>query len=213
MDQLKVFISYSSEDRFLGRVFKQSFENYAGFSVFLAHEDISPATEWELKIIKEMKNSDVVIPLITKNYRNSEFTDQELGMALAWEKIILPIKLADINPYGFIKKFQALKCKNDEYSVINGVVSTVLVLIESKEFNKHRNVVIESVVKAFCQSSSFKMTRTIIGILTKINKFTDDQITSFKKAIKNNDQIYKEYYALPGFKKILREQHKIIIDS
>jgi len=213
VNRLKIFISYSSEDKGLGRLFKTCFENYVGFSVFLAHEDISPATEWELKIIKEMRNSDVVIPLITKNYRNSEFTDQELGMALAWEKIILPIKLADINPYGFIKKFQALKCKNDEYSIVNGVVSTALVLIESKEFNKHRNIVIKSVVKAFCQSSSFKMTRTIIGILTKINKFTDEQITSFKKAIKNNSQIYDEYYALPNFKKMLKEQYKIVIDS
>lgn len=213
MNQLKVFISYSSEDRFLGRFFKQSFENYVGFSVFLAHEDISPATEWELKIIKELKESDVIIPLITENYRNSEFTDQELGMALAWKKIILPIKLTNINPYGFIKKFQALKCRNDKYSIINAVVSTVLVLIESKEFNKHKEIVIDSVVKAFGQSSSFKMTRTIIEILTKINRFTKKQISSLKEAIKNNYQIYEEYYAVPNFKKILREKHKIIIDN
>lgn len=86
MSQLKVFISYCSEDRELGRLFKTCFENYAGFSVFLAHEDIYPATEWELKIIKELKQSDAVIPLITENYRNSEFTDQELGMALAWKQ-------------------------------------------------------------------------------------------------------------------------------
>ena len=53
MSQLKVFISYSSLDKSLAGLFKQCFENYAGFSVFLAHEDISPALDWELKIIKE----------------------------------------------------------------------------------------------------------------------------------------------------------------
>jgi len=213
MDQLKVFISYSSEDRTLGRLFKICFDNYAGFSVFLAHEDISPATEWELKIIKELKDSDVVIPLITKNYRNSEFTDQELGMALAWRKIILPIKLADINPYGFIKKFQALKCYENENSVIDAVVYTVLVLNENKEFNKHKKVVTDSVIKAFSLSSSFKMTRIIIRMLSKFNKFNKNQVLLLKNAIKNNFQINHEYYALPNFKKILREQHKIYIDS
>jgi hypothetical protein len=54
MSGLKVFISYSSDDKFVGRLFKQYFENYSGFSVFLAHEDISPALEWELKIIKNL---------------------------------------------------------------------------------------------------------------------------------------------------------------
>ncbi len=212
MESLKVFISYSSKDKELGRLFKTYFENYAGFSVFLAHEDISPATEWELKIIKELKESDVVTPLITENYRNSEFTDQELGMALAWEKVILPIKLTNINPYGFIKKFQALKCRNDEQSVINAVVSTVLVLTESKEFNKHKEAVIDSVIKAFYQSSSFKMSRTIIGVLIKIDSFNKKQILSIKKAIENNFQINQEYYALPDFKKILKEKYKIVID-
>lgn len=213
MNQLKVFISYSSEDKRLGRLFKTCFENYAGFLVFLAHEDILPATEWELKIIKELKESDAVIPLITENYRNSEFTDQELGMALAWRKTILPPKLTNINPYGFIKKFQALKCRNNEFSIINAVVSIVLVLIESKEFNKHKEAVIDSVIKAFNQSSSFKMTRTIIRVLTKIISFNEEQILSLKKAIKNNYQIYDEYFAFPDFKKILKEKHKIIVDS
>jgi hypothetical protein len=67
MDLLKVFISYSSQDKVLGGLFKQCFENYAGFSVFLAHEDISPALEWELKIVKKLKEADVIIPLITDN--------------------------------------------------------------------------------------------------------------------------------------------------
>lgn len=213
MNRLKVFISYSSKDSYLAHSFKTFFKDYAGFSVFLAHEDIFPATEWEVKIVNELKNSDIVIPLITKNYRNSEFTDQELGMSLAWKKIILPIKLSDINPYGFIKKFQALKCNNDEYSIMKAVVSIVLILIENNEFNKYKNIVIDSLIYAFQQSSSFRMTRIIIEILTKINKFTESQKELLKKAIISNRQIYEEHFYLPRFKKFLKEKHKIDIDS
>ncbi len=213
MDNFKVFISYSSADKVLGGLFKQCFETYAGFSVFLAHEDISPAVEWELKIIKYLKEADVIIPLITTNYRNSEFTDQELGMALAWKKIILPIKLSDINPYGFIKKFQALRCRQNYNGIINAVLAIVLVLIENKEFNKYNEPVVNSVIKAFSQSTSFKMTRTIIRTLVKITKFNNKQLLFLIKAIKNNSQINQEYYAYPEFKKILLEKYKIIIDS
>lgn len=127
MSQLKVFISYSSQDKNLSGLFKQYFEDYACFSVFLAHEDIAPALEWELKVIKNLKEADVIIPLITDSYRDSEFTDQELGMALAWKKIIIPIKLSNINPYGFIKKIQALKCQCNRNEIIDAVTTVVFV--------------------------------------------------------------------------------------
>jgi len=213
MEQLKVFISYSSQDKSLAGLFKQCFENYAGFSVFLAHEDISPASEWEIKIIKNLKETDVIIPLITDNYRNSEFTDQELGMALALNKIIIPIKLSNINPYGFIKKLQALKCNCDQNDIINAVATIVFVLINNNEFNIYRDLVVDSVIEAFCNSNSYKTTRTIIRVLTKIKSFNKNQIVGLKKAIKNNSQVYDEAYALPDFKKILTDKHKIVIDS
>jgi hypothetical protein len=211
--ELKVFISYSSQDNHIGGLFKQCFLDYVGFSVFLAHEDIAPALEWELKIIKNIKDADVVIPLITDNYRNSEFTDQELGIALAWNKIIIPIKLSNINPYGFIKKLQALKCGCDQAEIINAVATIVFVLAENKEFNVFRETVINSVINAFIKSNSYRTTRIIIRILTKINNFNKNQIDNLKKAIKNNDQIYNELYAFPSFKKILTEKYKIVIDS
>lgn len=213
MSQLKVFISYSSQDKNLGGLFKQCFEEYAGFSVFLAHEDISPALEWEFKIIKNLKEANVVIPLITNNYRNSEFTDQELGMALAWNKIIIPIKLSNINPYGFIKKIQALKCHCNHNEIINAVTTVVFVLTENKEFDNFKEVVIDSAIEAFNKSGSFRTTRIIIRILTKIRSLDNKQIDSIKKGIKNNDQVYNEIYAFPDFKEILKNKHKIVIDS
>jgi hypothetical protein len=213
MGQLKVFISYSSQDKSLAGLFKQCFEEYAGFSVFLAHEDIAPALEWELKIIKNLKEADVIVPLITDNYRDSEFTDQEIGMALAWNKIIIPIKLSDINPYGFIKKIQALKCQHNYNKIINAVATIVFVLTENKEFNKFKEVVVDSVIEAFNNSNSFRTTRIIIGILTKIKSFNSKQINGLKKAIRNNDQVYNEIYALPDFKRTLENNLKILIDS
>jgi len=213
MGIFKVFISYSSHDKQLGGLFKQSFEKYAGFSVFLAHDDISPALEWEVKIIKNLKSTDIVIPLITDNYRGSEFTDQELGMSLALNKIIIPIKLSNINPYGFISKLQALKCRHNQNDIINAVATIVFVLVSNNEFNTYKDLVIDSVIGAFCNSDSYKTTRTIIRTLTKINTYNTYQIDSLKKAIKTNSQIYDEVYALPTFLQLLKNRYQIDIDS
>mgnify|MGYP001610573014 FL=1 len=213
MNQLKVFISYSSLDGHIAGLFKQGFRNYAGFSVFLAHEDIAPALEWELKIIKNLKESDIIVPLITGNYRNSEFTDQELGMALAWEKIIFPIKLSNINPYGFIKKIQALKCPPNENCIINAIATIVFVLTENKEFNKFKEIVTDSLTIALNKSSSFNTTRIVIRMLTKIKYFNKDQIQRLREAIRTNNQVYDEAFALPGFKTMLLNRHGIIIDT
>jgi hypothetical protein len=213
MKILKVFISYSSLDGRIAGLFKKCFEEYAGFSIFLAHEDIAPALEWELKIIKNLREANIIIPLITNNYRNSEFTDQELGMSLAWNKIIIPIKLSTINPYGFIKKIQALKCEGNENKIIDAVTFIAFVLTENSEFNKFKEAVIDSVIEAFNKSGSFKTTRIIIRVLAKIKSFNKDQIIGLKRAIKNNNQVYDEVYALPDFKKILTDKHKIVIDS
>jgi hypothetical protein len=134
-------------------------------------------------------------------------------MALAWSKIIIPIKLSDINPYGFIKKIQALKCRRNHSEIIDAVATTVFVLMENKEFNKFKEIVIDSVIEAFNKSDSFKTTRIIIRILTKIKSFNSKQIDVLKKAIRNNGQVYNEIYALPNFKKMLKKNHKIVIDS
>ena len=212
MKQLKIFISYSSQDKLIAGSFKRYFEEYAGFLVFLAHEDIAPALEWELKIIRNLKEADVIISLITDNYRSSEFTDQELGMALAWNKIIIPIKLANINPYGFIKKLQALKCGSNQNEIINAVTTVVFVLINNREFNRFKEIVIDCVINAFNNSSSFKTTRIIIGMLMKVGNFNKDQLTKIEKAMIYNDQIYNEYFAFPNFKEKLINKYKITID-
>lgn len=213
MARLRIFISYSSKDKILSGLFKQCFETYTGFQVFLAHDDISPALEWELEIIKNLKETDVIIPLITDNYRSSEFTDQELGVGLALNKIIIPIKLSNINPYGFIKKLQALKCHGEPNDIINAVATIVFVLIYNDKFNTYKDLVIDSVVEAFYNSNSYKTTSIIIRTLTKINRFNGNQVDCLIRAIKNNNQVYNELYALPDFKKILIDKYQIVIDS
>ena len=73
----------------------------SGLKAFLAHDDIEPTQEWEGVIIDNLKDCDVFIPLLSENFKESTWTDQETGIAVSEEKLIIPLKI-DIDPYGFI---------------------------------------------------------------------------------------------------------------
>jgi len=68
-------------------------------------------------------------------------------------------------------------------------------------------------IKRFLFYHFFSKFYPLIRILTKIRAFNSKQIEALKKAIKNNDQVFNEIYALPEFKKTLKNKHKITIDS
>lgn len=103
-DRLRAFISYSTKDKHLAGQIKTCLEKH-GLSVFLAHEDLKISDEWMDKIIEELKSCHVFIPLLTDNYKGSDWTDQEAGYALAFDKKVCPLK-GPHNPHGFIRRKQ-----------------------------------------------------------------------------------------------------------
>ena len=78
---VRAFISYATADKGLARQIKDGLEKY-GLETFLAHEDIQPAEEWQQVILDNLESTDVFIPIITGNFPESKWTDQESGIAL-----------------------------------------------------------------------------------------------------------------------------------
>src|SRR5438093_55391 len=98
MGRVKIFICYCDQDKKIAGSLKIVLEYTLGFEVFVAHDDIEASEIWEKKIKKQLKDTDYVIPLISSNFLNSAFANQEAGMAFAWGKKIIPIKLDTVNP-------------------------------------------------------------------------------------------------------------------
>ena len=104
---LRVFISYYSKtDSHLAGYVKTELEKL-GLDVFLAHEDLLPSEEWQSAIEANLRSTDIFVPIFTKDFKASKWTDQECGMAFAMNKLILPIRVT-LTPYGFLGRYQAL---------------------------------------------------------------------------------------------------------
>ena len=114
---LNAFISYSSKDKEIAGIVKDALSNL-GINSFLAHEDITPSQEWQEVIVNQIKTCNIFVPIITENFRESDWTAQESGAAFIKGMDIVPISAyfpggSFTQPYGFISKYQALKWKID----------------------------------------------------------------------------------------------------
>ena len=78
-------------------------------NTFVAKYDIKSGEKWSNKIKDSLRESQVFLSIITKEYHNSSYTDQEVGMALAMNIHIIPIRLDDSIPKGFLNEIHAEK--------------------------------------------------------------------------------------------------------
>ena len=76
-------------------------------NTFVAKHDIKSGEKWSNKIKDSLKTSHVFLAIITKEYHNSSYADQEIGMALAMNIHIIPIRLDDSIPKGFLNEIHA----------------------------------------------------------------------------------------------------------
>jgi hypothetical protein len=102
-----VFISYSSKDGELAAEIKTELEK-AYYSCFLAHDDIAAALDWHKEIWKNLRECRAFVGLVTSEFNESAFCQQEVGAALALEKPRLLVKLGVPSPPGFAQRFQSV---------------------------------------------------------------------------------------------------------
>ncbi len=183
----KIFLSHSHHDRELAGEIKAELQLF-GADVFVAHEDIKPTQEWQEAIMQYLKECEAFVALLTDRFEDSDWTDQETGIALALEKIIIPIKL-DLDPYGFISKYQALKWDLEDPE--NTFSKLVKLLLDRKVLN------IDNVIEGFAQRYSFKNAKANSELLNELGPFSKPQIDKIVSAALGNRQIRDSYGAKP----------------
>lgn len=87
---LEVFLSHATSDKAHVAVVRQSMEAI-GISVYLAEHDPQPGTYLVEKIRDAIHRSQVVVVLVTTTSVNAPYVNQEVGIAEACGKTIIPI--------------------------------------------------------------------------------------------------------------------------
>lgn len=194
-EPIRVFLSYSSHDKEFAGQLKKELE-LRGLEAFLAHEDIEPTQEWEGVIFENLKTCNVFIPLLSKNFKESEWTDQETGVAVSEDKLIIPLKI-DVDPYGFIGKIQALKLDESIPDTCDNIFE---IIKKSPLYDRLRDIII----KTFVESGNFASANKNAESLESYEPFTAVQMNRIIKGFLENDQISYGYKS----GRIVRKLHK-----
>lgn len=79
-----------------------------GVDLFVAHDRIEPLAEWQGVIEDALRTCFAVAALVTPDFIESKWCDQEVGFALGRGVLVVPV-MQPTPPYGLLGKFQGLR--------------------------------------------------------------------------------------------------------
>ncbi|TRZ45128.1 toll/interleukin-1 receptor domain-containing protein [Robertkochia solimangrovi] len=139
----KLFISHLASFKKTIGILKNELEKY-GISSFVAHEDIEPTKQWQDEIEKGLFSMDALCAVLMPGFKESNWTDQEIGVAIGRNVLIIPIR-RELDPYGFIGKFQGFQAVGKN---VGQVAEGIFEIISSnpKTKTKYLNTLVELIL-------------------------------------------------------------------
>lgn len=186
---VRLFISHRDTDKRAAKQLAASLERY-GVSCFVAHDTITPMSEWRKEIMKGLETMEAMLVFLTDAFEASTFTNQEIGYALGASKPIISLKLESRDPPGFISHEQALRGKiNDPDSCARALYPLLAKAIGNPARMN------DGLVSAFASSSSFDETRDRFETMSEtIDKLEEHHVSTIVSAYRTNDQLHNSIY-------------------
>jgi len=183
-EYFRLFISHLSTDKILAHKIKESLNFYA-ISGFVAHSDIEPTKEWVSEIELALNTCNAGIAIMSPKFHESKWTDQEIGVIIGRDELIIPIRNG-LDPYGFIGKYQAITYSDEKK--LSEEIFNVLVRHE-----KTKKGMAYAVMTMFEASGSFSGAKRNLELVKKIEFWDDVLVKRLEKSVENNSQIERSF--------------------
>lgn len=193
-----IFISHTWKNKVLAGEVSQTFSEL-GIKGFVAHEDIEPTKEWAAEIERNLHTCSALVAVLTEDFRESAFCDQEIGYALGRGRLVVAVMQDGKPPHGLAGKYQAIP-GNHTGNPGRRIAENVLdVLLEQA---MTRPLVIESVATRYAKSTSFDNARANYARLLKVEagEWTPEMIEIVGTCGQENGQLIHGMAQPPGSK-------------
>ncbi|MYD94475.1 MAG: TIR domain-containing protein [Chloroflexi bacterium] len=182
---LRIFLSHRDQYKSEARALADALEPY-GVSTFVAHDAIKPMKEWQVEILNGLTTMEVMLVLLTEDFHESTWTNQEIGFALAKGTPIVCVKVGAVDPPGFIGSRQALKASLERISDAAPLVYRALI-DEIGQESRLKEILIE----AFVSSVSYLDTIEALRRLTETaDHLSETELNRIIEGYAQNDQLY-----------------------
>ena len=181
--RIRVFLSHKSSIKQDTAKLKAAFAR-CGVAAFVAHEDIEPTQEWQQEIERALFSMDALVALLSRDFHDSHWTDQEVGVAIGRGVPVIAVRLG-MDPYGLMGMRQGLSRCNLEDP--DGIASAVFYLLYKRFSDNSR--LFECALSAYAASRSFDDSAwKIERLLSKFESLTSDQVGRVVDAYRTNAQ-------------------------
>jgi hypothetical protein len=178
----KLFISHLSDFKVTITHLKLALEKY-GISAFVAHEDIEPAKEWQDEIEKGLFTMDALCAVLMPGFKESNWTDQEIGVAIGRGVLVIPIR-RELDPYGFIGKYQGYQAKGKNIEQVAEGIFQIIV-----RSPKTRNRIISVLVDLLCFSQDKIDALERLKSIEKVDDLPKEILTSLRMRVLENQNL------------------------
>lgn len=174
LNKIRFFISHRDRHKADAKKLGNELKKY-GISSFVAHDSIQAMSTWKYEIMKALQTMDACLCFITSDFYESEWTNQEVGFALARGIPIYLYSVDKSDPKGF--KFDTQAIKSGFSELVNCI---------KKDFSNNeifKRSFIDNFIDA--RDGSFSLAKESFYNLVGMN-FNDDEIETIARAIAQN---------------------------
>ena len=164
VNSFRLFISHTHPNAPFAAEVKTYLERVL-IECFVAHNDIEPSERWMRVIESALLTCHAAVALVTPDFRESKWCDQEVGFCLARSMLVVPLT-RDVDPHGFLSEFQGVKL-NENTHPSTAAINVFKILATRAET---RNRMVPSVVRRYSASKTLDNTVETYQLLSSIPK-------------------------------------------
>ena len=188
-DGFPLFLTHVATQRQVAHSLK-SYLRFYGIDAFVAHDDIQAGKEWQVVIESALRSCDALAGLLHEGFRESDWCDQEVGIALGRGVPVVPVQY-DLLPYGFFGSVQAVSNAADLQET-DLAKRLVLILLKDK---RTAGKLAEAMVSSLADATSFKQANQLSQLLNEeAPLISSDQAERLRNAEKENGELQGAFH-------------------
>lgn len=178
----RLFISHSSEKKESVHNLKSALAEYQ-IAAFVAHDDIEPTRKWQDEIETALRTMDALAAVISPNFQQSAWCDQEVGFAIGRAKLIVALQ-AGANPHGFLARNQGLQTRGRKVSDVSRLMFEIIIKNESTSFR-----LVDSLISRLALSKNWASARKTANLLANAPSITNSQAARLLTILQENTEV------------------------
>jgi hypothetical protein len=188
------FLSHHHEDLSFAQSVGAALRTF-GFAPFIAHRDLESGTEWRDEIQRMLRESALLIAIVTPKFATSDWTDQEVGFAIGRDVPVVPVSVG-LAPYGFLGHIQGVRWQDTATggSRPDGTWSYSEMATQDADLGKalvRRHAIDRrQLLGSLESSSSWHATKVLLLVLGDLTALPDSDVLRLAAAAAANGEIY-----------------------